>query len=95
VAAQGALGQERASVINRLLDAFGGGFAVFRYVTPDVEDIGLGEGREKVGARRHSSAGRTPLAPVVFHGLNLAASLCAVDKLSALGLLITFLDVRR
>ena len=40
-----------------------------------------------------SSATRMPFAPCLLYGLNLAADLCAVDKLAAFGLLIAFLDM--
>lgn len=45
VAAQGAFGDESASIINRLLYPVGGIFAVLGNVRPDVKDVRFGKGR--------------------------------------------------
>jgi hypothetical protein len=66
--------------------AVGGGFAVFRDITPNSKNIGFSKGPES----RQSPFGQ---APVVFQGRNFAASLSAVDQLATLGLLIAFLDM--
>jgi hypothetical protein len=52
MAAQGTFGNQRAGVVNRLLDAVGGVFAVLPNVAPDVEYIGFGQRGESLGAHR-------------------------------------------
>jgi hypothetical protein len=50
--AHGGLGNQRASVVNRLFYAFGGVFAVIGNVAPDVNNIRLGKRRESINAYR-------------------------------------------
>ena len=52
MAARGGLGNQRASVINRLFYAVGGVFAVIGNVTPDVKNVGFGKRRESINAHR-------------------------------------------
>ena len=52
MAAHGRVGNKRASVVNRLLYAVGGVFAVIGNVRPDVENIRLGKRRESISAHR-------------------------------------------
>jgi hypothetical protein len=42
VTAQGAVGEKGAGVVNRVFDAVGCVFILFRDVGPDVEDVGFG-----------------------------------------------------
>jgi len=88
--AQRSFGDKRAGLVNSLLYAVGGGFAVRRTITPDVENIRFSQRRERTSLGVRQAIGQ---APVLFHRLNLTTSLCAVDHLAALSLLIAFLDV--
>jgi hypothetical protein len=50
--AQGAFGDKRASVIDCLFNAVGYRFAVFRNLSPDIENIGFRKRRENIGGHR-------------------------------------------
>ena len=52
MAAHGGLGNQRASIVNRLFYAVGGIFTVIGNVTPDVKNICFGKRRESINAHR-------------------------------------------